>query len=181
MKINAKSWLLFFLLIFTCSIVSGGVIEDLQSLDREMTALATSDDAAYFEREAALRARATKLFEQILVSEKSVKQFFAGASELQPGLVKGFVDRLRFAVIQESRHDLKPFLDNWTGAQRDGSQSVRGRKIAIIYGNEVNLLGGTWNNAPDGRRFWVSSEQADLVLSPAEYQKYFKTAVLADD
>lgn len=181
MKIGLKSWLLLFFVFFSCSVVFGGVIEDLQSLDREMAALTVSDDEAFYQQEAALRARATILFDEILASEKNVKLFFSVASELQPALVKGFVDRLRFAVIQENRQDLKPFLDSWTGNGKAGADGSRNRKIAIIYGNEINLNSGTWNNAPDGRRFWVSAEHSDLVLSPAEYQKYFKTAILADD
>jgi hypothetical protein len=91
------------------------------------------------------------------------------------------VGHLQFEINQEKRNDLKHFLDEYQKTWEDESSWVKGKKkIAYIYGYEVNLRDGEWRHTPDGKRFWVSNEYPEIILSPAEYRRYSQSATVVE-
>ena len=181
MKIRNIISLVVVIVIVAASSAWCDTVDELISIDSKLVKLSQSEHDLATEAESLLKKEEIKLFDRMLKSKNEIEKFVKLGDKFESGLEKRFVSRLKFAVNQESRSDLKAYLDDWTSAWGDGA-TVRGKKkIAFIYGNEVNLLDGEWRNSPDGKRFWVSNEYPNVILSPAEYRRYAQTAVVIED
>ncbi|MBI3038387.1 hypothetical protein HYY75_04935 [bacterium] len=122
------------------------------------------------------------LFNSVLTSQDGLPGLSEVATRLETGLLNRLINRIQFKVVQESRNDLNGTLDSLRKAFSSRSEGIKGKKkIANIGGREVDLLDGEWNTAPDGKRFWVSNEYPEIVLTPAEYRRYLATAVVVDE
>lgn len=161
--------------------VYGDNINDLLDIDRELVEMSGQDLENTGARESELREKENKLFSAIINSNEEVEKLISVLDSSSSGLDERFKSRLRFEIGQEHRNDLQILLDKMQGAGEGSSASIRGKKIAYIYGCEVNLYDGQWRNAPDGRRFWVSNEYPDIVLSPAEYKRHMQSAQDVED
>ena len=161
--------------------VYGDNINDLLDIDRELVEMSGQDLENTGARESELREKENKLFSAIINSNEEVEKLISVIDSSSSGLDERFKSRLRFEIGQEHRNDLQILLDKMQGAGEGSSASIRGKKIAYIYGCEVNLYDGQWRNAPDGRRFWVSNEYPDIVLSPAEYKRHMQSAQDVED
>jgi len=180
---SLKTFMLVLLIAsFTVSAAwSNTVADELVSINNQLENLVNSEKPADLDLENTLRARETELFTELLKSEKTASEFLQVAFEKARGQAERFLARVRFEVVHEGREDLRTVLEKWS-SNLDGSSASRSKKkVAFIYGCEVNLYDGEWRTAPDGRRFWVSNEYPDIILSPAEYQKYLKTAATVED
>lgn len=156
-------------------------VDELVDIDAKLAKLSQSEHDLAAEAEILLKNEENRLFDKVLESGDAIEKFVKLGDRFESGMEKRFVSRLKFAVNQEDRLELKAYLDDWTNTWGD-SASVRGKKkIAYIYGNEVNLLDGEWRQSPDGKRFWVSNEYPDVILSPAEYRRYAQTAVVVEE
>ncbi len=160
---------------------SNTVADELVSINNQLENLVNSEKPADLDLENTLRARETELFTELLKSEKTASEFLQVAFEKARGQAERFLARVRFEVVHEGREDLRTVLEKWSSSLDGSSVSRSKKKVAFIYGCEVNLYDGEWRTAPDGRRFWVSNEYPDIILSPAEYQKYLKTAATVED
>lgn len=182
MKIRNLTLLLLFMTLFTLSAAWCDVIEDIIANDRELENIENLETSPSGSAATRLRLHENALFEQLLDSKEDSQRFIEVAGDSQPELLNRFIDRVRFEVSQEKRSDLNFLLEGWNDFSEGESATVRGhKKVVFIYGFEVNLLDGEWHNAPDGRRFWVSNEYPDVVLSPAEYRRHFKNAATVED
>lgn len=168
------------ILWMACFCLSGMVyadnISELIDIDRELVEIAGQDIAETAARESELRARESQLFSSVINSNEEIELLISTLANSASGLDERFKSRLRFEINHERRNDLQILLDKWQNTGEGPSAAVRGKKIAYIYGCEVNLYDGQWRTAPDGRRFWVSNEYPDIVLSPAEYKRYLASA-----
>jgi hypothetical protein len=165
--------------LFTVSAAWCDVADDLLQIDAELAAIAAAGDESATAREDALKKQENELFALLLASEEKAAGFLDRVAAVAPELTARFLARLRFEVVHEGRVDLGALLDKWLGNENSASRTKK--KVAFIYGCEVNLLDGEWHNAPDGRRFWISNEFPDIILSPAEYQRYAKTAAVIEE
>ncbi len=181
MKIARLAVILWMACFCLSGMAYGDNISELLEIDRELVKIAGQDVADTATRESELRARENSLFSSVINSSEDIEKLVSALASTGSGLDERFKSRLRFEVGQEHRKDLQILLDKWQGMNEGSSAYVRGKKIAYIYGCEVNLRDGQWHTAPDGRRFWVSNEYPDIVLSPAEYKRYLASAVDVDD
>ncbi len=182
MKSLKTSLIMLLMALFTVSAAWCDVPEELLVIDKELAVLSASNEDKDMQREKELKARELELFAGLLKSEEAAANFLQLAASSDTGLAARFMSRLRFEVTQEGRSDLKFLLEDWASKIEGESAQIRSKKkVAFIYGSEVNLLDGQWHNAPDGRRFWISNEYPDIILSPAEYQKYLKSATVVED
>ena len=110
-----------------------------------------------------------------------IQRFIDAAEASDSDILGRFYDRVRFEIAHENRSDLSYLLEAWHGEDGLPMPDRSKKKIAMIYGSEVNLLDGEWRKASDGRRFWVSNEYPDIVLSAAEYKKYLNSATTVED
>jgi len=177
MKITRLAVILWMACFCLSGMAYGDNISELIDIDRELVKIAEQDVADTAARESELRARENALFSSVINSGEDLEKLVPALSSTGSGLDERFKSRLRFEIGQEHRKDLQILLDKIQGMEEGPSASVRGKKIAYIYGCEVNLRDGQWHTAPDGRRFWVSNEYPDIVLSPAEYKRYMASAV----
>ncbi len=178
MKVNRLTLLVLIITLFTVSAAWCDVVADLIANDKELEARISSgsvpDDLV------PLQLRESELFTSLMNSKEEIQRFIETAEVSGPAVLARFYDRLKFEIAQERRSDLSFLVDEWHGEGNSGQPS-RNKKIAMIYGSEVNLLDGQWHNASDGRRFWVSNEYPDIVLSAAEYKKYLNSATTVED
>lgn len=155
-------------------------VDELIDIDSQLAALSQGELEQVADLESALKNKEMNLFDKLMNSQESLEKFVKNGDKFASGTEKRFVSRLKFAVNHENREELKAYLDEWDKSWGDGA-TVRGKKkIAYIYGNEVNLLDGEWRNTPDGKRFWVSNEYPDIILTPAEYRRYAQSAVVVE-
>ncbi len=174
MKVNKLTWLVLLFALFTVSAAWCDVVADLMANDRAMSAQEKSRDVS-------LQLRESELFTALLSSKNDIQRFVETAEADESDILSRFFERVSFEVVHERRSDLAYLLDEWHG-EGDQPESARGKKkVAMIYGSEVNLYDGEWRQAPDGRRFWVSNEYPEIVLSAAEYKKYLNNAVVIED
>lgn len=181
MKIRNLLSLLVVIVLVAASSAWCDPVDELMQIDSQLVKLAQSELEQAAEAESFLKEKELQLFDNLLSSKEAVEKFVKLGDKFESGLEKRFVSRLKFAINQEDRIELKAYLDDWTSTWGDGA-TVRGKKkIAYIYGNEVNLLDGEWRQTPDGKRFWVSNEYPGVVLTPAEYRRYAQTAVVVEE
>lgn len=129
-----------------------------------------------------LNLEESEVFYKLLKSKIELDKLVAKADKLETGLLKRLRDRLQFEVTYENRIDLNPYLEKINEVWNSNKPVVKSkRKISYIYGNEVDLLNGSWQGTKDGHKFWVSNEYNDIVLSPAEYRKYSREATIVDE
>jgi len=153
-----------------CNTITG----ELVAINEQFIGLVDSDQAEFAEREKSLLAVEARLFKNLLRSEKASSEFLKKIAQEKGGQTERFLAHIRFEVSHEGRDDLKPLLQKWEKVSDAPAEGQSREKTVSIYGCEVNLLDGEWRNAPDGRRFWISNEFPEIILSPAEYQRYFK-------
>ncbi|MFZ5949805.1 MAG: hypothetical protein ACOYXC_03815 [Candidatus Rifleibacteriota bacterium] len=181
MKIRNILSLMVIIVLVAVSSAWCDVVDELIEIDAKLAQTSQGELAEVADVESQLKDRENEAFKKLLDSKEAIEKFVKLGDKFESGLEKRFVSRMKFAINQENRNDLKAYLDDWTNVWGDGA-TVRGKKkIAYIYGNEVNLLDGEWRNAPDGKRFWVSNEYPDIILSPAEYKRYAQSAVVVED
>jgi|GEM_PF-1292712 len=150
----------------------GKAYERSSGLDIEQ---ASRDDGLLMQKE-------NILTNKILASEKDLLKLCERASQIEVGLLERLIKRIQFQVTQENKEALTPTLRILKTTYNNGIKVVRGKKkIAQIGGQEVNLLDGEWNETPDGKRYWVSNEYPDIILTPAEYRRYMATAVTVEE
>jgi hypothetical protein len=179
MKVNRLTWLVLLISLFTVSAAWCDVVADLMANDRELSLKIDSGSAT--DDGLALKLRENELFSVLLNDKESIDRFIEEAEVAESDIIERFYNRVRFEVAHERRSDLSFLVDSWHGEERGRRPTRSHKKIAMIYGCEVNLLDGQWRNSSDGRRFWVSNEYPDIVLSAAEYKKYFNSAATVPD
>ncbi|MDD3146513.1 MAG: hypothetical protein PHD82_04360 [Candidatus Riflebacteria bacterium] len=179
MKVNRLTLLVLFIALFTVSAAWCDVVADLMANNEKIDAALETRTGA--EADVSLKLRESELFSALLSSHEDIQRFIETADASDPMILQRFFDRVRFEVAHEGRSDLNYLVDNWHGEPDSDPNSRSKKKVAFIYGSEVNLLDGEWREASDGRRFWVSNEYPDIVLSAAEYKKYAKTATVVED
>lgn len=172
--------ILLFVILATPALA--GVAEEFLSLSREyeLNNLASLHDR--LGQGLTLNTRETELTDRLLASEDELSKVVAQADRLELGLLTRLISRIQFEVIQEGRTSLQSSLSRLRSTLQTQTIDDRGKKkIANIYGREVDLLDGEWKTAPDGRRYWVSNEYPDIILSSADYRRYLATAVTVED
>lgn len=176
MKVNMLTLLVFIMALFTVPAARCDVVADLMANDAMINSAvsgeATSVPAQLHESE---------LFTSLLASRPDMLRFIDTAEVSDSDILARFYDRVRFEIAHENRSDLNYLLEAWHGEDNLPMPDRSKKKIAMIYGSEVNLLDGEWRKASDGRRFWVSNEYPDIVLSAAEYKKYLNSATTVED
>ncbi|HNW12594.1 MAG TPA: hypothetical protein PLK58_02365 [Candidatus Rifleibacterium sp.] len=174
MKVNRLSWLVLLFALFTVSAAWCDVVAELMANDRAMSTQEASRDVS-------LQLRESELFTALLASKTDIQRFVETAEATESDILSRFFERVNFEVVHERRSDLAYLLEEWHGEGKQPNFPRSKKKVAMIYGNEVNLLDGEWRQAPDGRRFWVSNEYPEIVLSAAEYKKYLNNAATVED
>ncbi|MGM0601605.1 MAG: hypothetical protein ACQETH_17465 [Candidatus Rifleibacteriota bacterium] len=168
------------ILLFSAS-VRGDEIQTLKELDQQFIQAAESELSIGVTKEKELKKKEAEIFNKLLKSTEKIDKFIEVADDFDSGMQNRFFDRLSFEVNQENRSDLKAYIDSWDFNSPSSGANFRSKQvIAHIYGHEVNLRDGEWRHTPDGRRFWVSNQYPDIVLSPAEYRHYSKNATVID-
>jgi hypothetical protein len=168
------------ILLFSTS-VRGDEIQALKELDHQFIEAAASELSVGASKEEELKKKEAELFNSLLKSTEKIDEFLKVANDFDSGMQIRFYDRLNFEINQENRTELKAYINNWDFNNPAPGANFRGKQvIAQIYGYEVNLRDGEWRHTPDGRRFWVSNQYPDIVLSPAEYRHYSKNATVID-
>ena len=181
MKVRNLTLLVLFISLFTLSAAWCDVVEDLIANDKQLENLADKTDQTE-SIATELRVRESAMFEQLLESKEDSQRFATTVGDSHSSLFARFIARIRFEISHEKRSELNFLIENQNNPFEGESATVRdNKKVVFIYGCEVNLLDGEWRNAPDGRRFWISNEYPDIVLSPAEYRRHFKNASSIDD
>lgn len=180
MKIQKLTLLVLFIALFTVTAAWCDVVDDIIDNDRKLAGFSATRSTAAGVCETALLLRESDLFAVLLQSKENVLRFVKVAETTESDVLKRFYDRVRFEVSHEKRSDLSFLIENPLSVTVPKSSRSH-KKIVFIYGSEVNMLDGEWHNAPDGRRFWVSNESPDIVLSPAEYRRHFKNATTVED
>ncbi|GAB4271669.1 MAG: hypothetical protein Kow0029_09620 [Candidatus Rifleibacteriota bacterium] len=182
MKKRKTVLLLLVMILVAASTAWCDLIADLMKIDSDLAKIDQSDLATSVNLENKLKAQENKLFDKLIESKDQIKSFIEHGDRFESGMSERFINRLKFEVNQENRTDLKAYLDDWHNTWGGDGATVRGKKkIAYIYGNEVNLYDGEWHNTADGKRFWVSNEYPDIILTPAEYRRYAQNAVIVED
>ncbi len=172
-------------ILLTASLITpalAGVAEEFMGLNREyeLNVLTTLHDSRG--RGLTLNSREKELTDRLMASEEELGKVAAQAVKLELGLLTRLIARVQFEILQEGRTTLQSALTALRAAFQAQTIDDRGKKkIAYIYGREVDLLDGEWKTAPDGRRYWVSNEYPDIILSSADYRRYLATAVTVED
>ena len=153
----------------------GTAYEQNQRLDLTQAAL----------QDAVLQTREAALAEQIIGSPAELDRLVALAPQIEIGLLKRLVSRIQFKVSQEGVETLSGNLQTLRSSfeeRRSPSSALRVKKrIANIGGRQVDLLDGEWRSTADGRQFWVSNEYSDIVLTAADYRRYWATSTTVDE
>lgn len=174
-----KKFFLVIVLIMLISVTPAycGTADDFKNLGENYKKLGTTQVKESALQERTLQIKEAELFYKLLNTRSELDIIIRNSNSIEVSLLKRFRDRLQFEVSYENRKDLKPVLDQLSiKLQNDLIEEISKKKIAYIYGNEINLLNGEWQNTPDGHRFWISSEFSDIVLSPAEFRKYIESS-----
>lgn len=120
--------------------------------------------------------------ENIIEDEEKISKILDNSQYLSIEDIKYLLVKLQFKVSQEQKHNLAYYLQILKHTYKKKLESYRlKKKIAIIYGREVNLLDGEWKVLPDGKRYWISNEYPEIVLSSAEYSRYWANAITVDE
>lgn len=172
---------IFLVIVFTMLIsvtpAYSGAADDFKSLGESYKKLEKIHAKESALKERSLNIKESALFYKLLNTRAELDIIIRESNSIEVSLLKRFRDRLQFEVSYEKRLDLKPVLEQLSmKLQSDIIEEVSKKKIAYIYGNEVNLLNGDWQNTTDGHRFWISTEYPDIVLSPAEFRKYVEAS-----
>lgn len=178
MKIRRLTLLVLIIALFTVSAAWCDVIDDLMANDRQLAGFSAATGSAAADL-TALQLRESELFAALLQSDEDIKKFVSQAEATDSEILNRFYDRVRFEVSHEKRSELSFLIEDLNDGA--GATDARNKKIVFIYGSEINLLDGEWRSSPDGRRFWVSNECPDIVLSPAEYKRHFKNAATVEE
>lgn len=160
-----------------------GAAADFFALSRELELSSSQTPEPSGTTAGSLALREQEVTARLLASPEELETVITHADTIEPGLLARLIERLKFEITQENRTALQSSCQALQSALQSGfGVDDRGKKkIANIYGREVDLLDGEWNTAPDGRRFWTSNEYPDIVLTPAEYRRYMATAVVVED
>lgn len=136
-------------------------------------------------QDAVLQTKEAALTEQLIAAPEELGKVVAQASKLETGLLNRLTSRVQFKVTQEHLTSLEGSLSALRVALDDRnspSSSLRGKKrIASIGGREVDLLDGEWRSTADGRQFWVSNEYSDIILTAADYRRYWAHSSSVED
>ncbi len=178
--IERKAVALALLAVVVFSQISfAGLVDDFLALGRQYEQLGILEPDQGFAESSVLSQKEHQLLGQIVNSGADLKEVTEKAQSVEAGLLSRLIDKVRFEVTLEKRGDLEPALKALEGQFQNLSRTKK--KVANIGGRQVNLLDGEWRESPDGRRYWVSGEFPDIVLSAAEYRRYMATAVVVDD
>jgi hypothetical protein len=180
-KLLALSLVFLLLGLAATTVAAATVADEFIALGQEYEHTSLLDLTEAVPAELMLRTREMKLTNRLLESPADLDELAQKAAALEGGLLSRLLHRLQFEVSlnQQTRYAsaVSAFRQAWLGGRDDRLK----KKIAYIHGCEVNMLDGEWHTTPDGRRFWVSNEYPDIVLSAAEYRKYLSTAVVVND
>lgn len=132
-----------------------------------------------------LQTKEAALTEQLLASPEELTRVVNQVSKIETDLLGRLTSRIQFKVTQENQSNLEGALKALRSAlddRKSPSSIVRTKKrIANIGGRQVDLLDGEWRSTADGRQFWVSNEYSDIVLTAADYRRYWATSSSVDE
>lgn len=174
--LNRIVLLVVVLLPLASAAFAGSLADEYIGLGRVYERSLITDLESGIRSEINVRMREAELTNKLLADEAELNLVAARAAELESGMRARLIGRLQFEISQEGRAGLNGVLQMFLAANGDDSSISRGRKIAIIYGREVDMRDGEWHETPEGKRYWTSNEYPDIVLSPAEYRRYLSTA-----
>jgi hypothetical protein len=121
--------------------------------------------------ETVLHGEEIRLSEELCRFPHLLSKVFVAAPAIPPALLEVLLNRLRFCVHQEQQSELLQFIPE---AYVDRIQSGTSTPFSGAK-TQPDLTRGTWHQTPDGRRFWVSETNPEIILSPAEYQHFLTT------
>lgn len=174
--LNRIVLLVVVLLPLASAAFAGSLADEYIGLGRVYERSLITDLESGIRSEINVRMREAELTNKLLADEAELNLVAARAAELESSMRARLIGRLQFEISQEGRAGLNGVLQMFLAANGDDSSISRGRKIAIIYGREVDMRDGEWHETPEGKRYWTSNEYPDIVLSPAEYRRYLSTA-----
>lgn len=174
--LNRIVLLVVVLLPLASAAFAGSLADEFIGLGRVYERELITDLESGIRSEINVRVREADLTNRLLADETELNLVAARAAELESGMRARLIGRLQFEISQEGRASLNGVLQLFLAAHGDDASVARGKKIAIIYGREVDMRDGEWHETPEGKRYWTSNEYPDIVLSPAEYRRYLSTA-----
>lgn len=151
----------FFLAVAMISpAICSDLAEDFLALNLEFRKLKNSDPAA----ESVMQSREALLSAKLFESQEALKHLTSRSGELEKGLLNRMVERLTFKVNHEKREDLREALEGFLKATNRINTGQKGT-------SGLDLNNGKWNTTPDGKKFWTSAENPEVILTPAEFQR----------
>ena len=183
--LTKKCLLILVLVLLTAGSAYAGPVEEFFALGAAYEQTQALDLTQGILQDAVLQTREAALAEQIIGSPTDLDRLVAQATRIETGLLKRLVSRIQFKVSQEGIENLSGSLEtlrNSLEQRRSPSSVLRVKKrIANIGGRQVDLLDGEWRSTADGRQFWVSNEYSDIVLTAADYRRYWATSSTVDE
>ena len=161
-------------LICGSSVLLADVADELIQIGERYRLLEKLELKEAIKQESIIKADEKALVEVAFSSIKELESITQKADEIPAEVWNRLITKIKFEVNHEKRIELKPILESWVKFNKNPSNVGPEKKTVIIYGNIVNLKDGQWQRNPDGRRFWISNEYSDIILSPAEYRRYMK-------
>ena len=146
-----------------------------------------------------LKAREAALSAKLFEVPEPLNNLVSQSEKLEKGLLNRMVERLSFKVNHEKREDLREALDTFLKAsnrmgnpfnedstQPSGKKADKARvgKISEVLAiseetksgsrepeRKIDLNNGNWNTTSDGKKFWISNDNPEVMLTPAEFQR----------
>ncbi len=143
------------------------LVEDFLELNQEFRKVQNSDSAT----ETLLKAREADFTSKIFESPEALKKLVGQSDKLEKELLTRIVERLSFKVNHEYREDLREALDGFLQASIRLTNIRKNKVINSESERKIDLSNGTWNTTPDGKKFWISNLNPEVILTPAEFQR----------
>jgi hypothetical protein len=174
-----KIKLIYVLCLFFASIAAMAncsVIEELVQISHQGCKLQqkTLEEAA--PAECALLAKENALMIKLFSSKIELGKVASLVTKLDGAVYNRLIDRAKFEASHGNKK-LADLIQSWELARKPVlTKDSKPEKIGRVYGVDLNLRDGKWNFTPDGKRFWVSNEYPDIILTPTEYRSVVQTS-----
>jgi len=165
---------LFLCFVFSLIVMPGEsqILDAFQKLNEEYSEAKNQNCFLPLSFERAFQEKETAICTKLLDSKDALISIAKNSSRIESGLLSRLIERIRFKINHENRNDLKDVLEMFPFHQQlPDIIETQLQKLGSENSRHLDLQHGEWKTSPDGKKFWVSSEDPEVILTPAEFQR----------